>query len=180
MRWKKLLQMVLTCWIYYQEIGFMLHLFIFFSTNKSYRHSVSIAYTGRILLLGKTSLTESDSQKRVEGATRQLVSPIEKKEPITPDMLLKLYNSVSKENNLMSQRIISSCLLPFAGSLRVSELLYIKRSDIIFETCYVSIFIPKSKTDIYRDGNTVVISRMDNNLFPAKKFRNIFCGRIFR
>ena len=92
---------------------------------------------------------------------------------ITPDMLLKLYNSVFKENNLMSQRIISSCLLPFAGSLRVSELLYIKRSDIILES-YVSIFIPKSQTDIYRDGNTVVISRMGNNLCPVKKIRKIF------
>ena len=29
-------------------------------------------------------------------------------------------------------------------------------------------FIPKSKTDIYRDGNTVVISRMDSNLYPVK------------
>ena len=28
-------------------------------------------------------------------------------------------------------------------------------------------FIPKSKTDIYRDGNTVVISRMDSNLYPV-------------
>ena len=32
-------------------------------------------------------------------------------------------NSVFKENNLMSQRIISSCLLAFAEFLRVSELL---------------------------------------------------------
>jgi hypothetical protein len=39
MRWKKLLRMVLTCWIYSQEIRFMLHLFIFFNTNKSYRQS---------------------------------------------------------------------------------------------------------------------------------------------
>ena len=39
MRWKKLLQMVLTCWIYSQEIRFMLHLFIFLNTNKSYRQS---------------------------------------------------------------------------------------------------------------------------------------------
>jgi hypothetical protein len=37
MRWKKLLRMVLTCWIYSQEICFMLHLFIFFNTNKSIR-----------------------------------------------------------------------------------------------------------------------------------------------
>ena len=39
MRWKKLLRMVLKCWIYSQEIRFMLHLFIFFNTNKSYRQS---------------------------------------------------------------------------------------------------------------------------------------------
>jgi hypothetical protein len=43
-------------------------------------------------------------------------------------MLLKLYNSVFKENNLMSQRIISSCLLTFAEFLRDSDfriLLYV-------------------------------------------------------
>ena len=39
MRWKTLLGMALTCWIYSQEIRFMLHLFIFFNTNKSYRQS---------------------------------------------------------------------------------------------------------------------------------------------
>ena len=39
MRWKKLLRMVLTWWIYSQEIRFMLHLYIFFNTNKSYRQS---------------------------------------------------------------------------------------------------------------------------------------------
>ena len=39
MRWKKLLRMVLTCWIYSQEIRLMLHLFIFFNTNKSYHQS---------------------------------------------------------------------------------------------------------------------------------------------
>ena len=53
-----------------------------------------------------------------DGAKRRLVTPIEKREPITPDMLLKLYNLVFKENN---QRIISSCLLAFAECLRVSD-----------------------------------------------------------
>ena len=63
-----------------------------------------------------------------DGARRRLVTPIEKKKPITPDMLLKLYNLVFKENNLMLQRIISSCLLAFAEFLRVSDfriLLYV-------------------------------------------------------
>jgi hypothetical protein len=129
MRWKKLLRMVLTCWICSQEIRFMLHLFFLFSTYKSYRQSrfyslhwavspVTTAYTGRILF-GKTSPTNSLIAKNVfDGAKRRLVTPIEKREPITPDMLLKLYNLVFKENN---QRIISSCLLAFAECLRVSD-----------------------------------------------------------
>jgi hypothetical protein len=44
----------------------------------------------------------------------------------------------------------------------------------IRKSYYVSIFIPKSKTDIYRDGKTVVISRMDSNLYPVKKIRKVF------
>jgi hypothetical protein len=75
---------------------------------------ITTAYTERILF-GKTSPTNSLIAKNVcDGAKRWLVTPIEKKEPITPDMLLKLYNSVFKENNLMLQRIMSSCLLAFA------------------------------------------------------------------
>ena len=45
MRWKKLLRMVLTCWIYSQEIRFILHLFIFFNTNKSRYYSLYLAHT---------------------------------------------------------------------------------------------------------------------------------------
>ena len=82
---------------------------------------VTTAYTGSILF-GKTSPTNSLITKNVfDGAKRRLVTHIEKREPITPDMLLKLYNSVFKENNLMSQRIISSCLLAFAEFLHVSD-----------------------------------------------------------
>ena len=83
---------------------------------------VTTAYSGRILF-GKISPTNSMIAKNVfYGAKRRLVTPIEK-EPITPDMLLRLYNSVIKENNLMLQRIISSCLLAFVQFLSVSELL---------------------------------------------------------
>ena len=37
-----------------------------------------------------------------DGAKRRLVTPIEKREPITPDMLLKLYNSVFKDMPLQN------------------------------------------------------------------------------
>ena len=43
--------------------------------------------------------------------------------------------------------------------LSSQELLAIRRSDIIFDKCYMSIFIAKSKTDISRDGASVVIAK---------------------
>jgi hypothetical protein len=127
----------------------MLHLFFFFSTNKSYRQSryyslhwavspVTTAYTGRILF-GKTSPTNSLIAKNVFDAP--------KKRTILCHSVLSVLAYLPLQN---------VCVFP------------------IFESYYVSIFIPKSKTDIYRDGNTVVISRMDNNLYPVKQFRKVF------
>jgi hypothetical protein len=43
-----------------------------------------------------------------DGAKRRLVTPIEKKEPITPDMLLKLYNSVFKDLPLQNFGVFPS------------------------------------------------------------------------
>ena len=104
----------------------------------------------------------------LEGAKRRLATHTQKKEPITPVMLQKMYDSLFCDRNVFNQRIICACITAFAGFLRVSELLSIRRSDIIFSECYMSIFIQKSKTDIYRDGNWVIISRTGSNLCPVK------------
>ena len=88
----------------------------------------------------------------LEGAKRKLATPTVKKEQITPELLPLMYNSNYKDNDLFSQRTICACLLAYSRFLRVSELL-----QITFEATYICIFIPNSKTDIYRDGNSVVI-----------------------
>ena len=44
----------------------------------------------------------------------------------------------------------------------------IRRSDVIFDSCYMSIFIEKGKTDIYRDRAWVVIARTNSKLCPVK------------
>lgn len=120
-------------------------------------------------LIGVPSPTDATLVKNVfEGAKRRLATPVLKKEPITPEILLNMYNSKFIEGDLMSQRFISACLLAYAGFLRISELLQIKRCDISIESCYMSLDIPKSKTDIYRDGNTVIISRTSSVLCPVR------------
>jgi integrase len=74
-----------------------------------------------------------------------------KKLPITADILKKLcilYGNYS--SNLLDIRICCMTLLGYAGFLRISELLNIRRSDLSFHDDYMSIFIEKSKTDRYR------------------------------
>ncbi|XP_071093519.1 integrase/recombinase xerD homolog [Haliotis cracherodii] len=65
---------------------------------------------------------------------------------------------------LYNRRIVSICLLAFAGFLRSAEIIHISRSDILFYKSHMVIFIEKSKTDIYRDGAWLVISRTDSKL----------------
>ena len=49
------------------------------------------------------------------------------------------------------------CLLAYAGFFRISELLSIRRSNIVTEDLYHKIFIEVSKTDKYREGSWVYI-----------------------
>ena len=50
------------------------------------------------------------------------------------------------------------CLLAYAGIFRISELLSIRRSNIVTEDLYHKIFIEVSKTDKYREGSWVYIA----------------------
>jgi hypothetical protein len=52
--------------------------------------------------------------------------------------------------------------------------LYFNKIILSYLILRVYASVPKSKTNIYRDGNTVVISRMDSNLYPVKKIRKVF------
>lgn len=121
-------------------------------------------------LIGSSS-SPTDSHLVVnvlEGAKRRLATRSNKKEPITPELLHKMYDTVFSFGNLYNQRIICACITAFAGFLRVSELLNIRRCDIVFSECYMSIFIQQSKTDVYRDGNWVLIARTNSSLCPVR------------
>ena len=69
-------------------------------------------------------------------------------------------------------RTICAILVAYAGFLRSQELLAIRRSDIVFDNCYMSIFIEKSKTDIYREGAWVVIAKTNFKLCPVLNLIN--------
>ncbi|KAK3084809.1 hypothetical protein FSP39_019417 [Pinctada imbricata] len=101
----------------------------------------------------------------LEGAKRMVSKPTMKKEPITPDILLKLVKKYGLDANLYDKRSITMCLVAYSGFLRFSELINIRACDIEFHDLYVSLFIEKSKTDQYREGNWVLISKINSPAF---------------
>jgi site-specific recombinase XerD len=89
-------------------------------------------------------------------------------EPITPDILEKIVLLNGTKNfNLKDLRIACMCLLGYAGFLRFSELASFNRSDISFFPTYVKLYLEKSKTDVYREGDIAVLSFIT---FPTAMF----------
>ncbi|XP_072021557.1 uncharacterized protein [Amphiura filiformis] len=106
-----------------------------------------------------------------EGLKRKLASPTVKKEPITAEILVKVYDHYCADlsiKNLLTIRTVTMCLIAYAGFLRFDELSEIKREDITFELSHMSILIPSSKTDIYRQGNSVIIARLTSTVCPVR------------
>lgn len=104
-----------------------------------------------------------EAAKRLDTRTKN------RKDPITIDILEKLYQDlVVSRNTLTSLRLMCLCILGFSGFLRFDEVSHLRRGDFKFHPTYMTIFIEKSKTDTYRDGKSVYISKGDTFLCPVK------------
>ena len=86
----------------------------------------------------------------VEGGRRILGKSVNKKEPLTPEMLRLIVSKYGDENDLSKFRVCVICLLWFSGYLRYSELSNIKMKNRIFHDSHGELTLDKSKTDIYR------------------------------
>ena len=64
-------------------------------------------------------------------------------------------------------RIAVISALGFAGFFRFNELANFQPSHLTFHDDCVKIFVPKSKTDVYREGNYVYIAKLENNYCPV-------------
>ena len=60
------------------------------------------------------------------------------------------------------------------GFLSFSELSNLKRSDFILHNTHMSIFIEKSKTDIYRKGHWLHLTKLNSNLCPLDLTKRYF------
>jgi len=80
----------------------------------------------------------------------------------------------SDVKNVYNLKICAMCLVGYAGFLRYNEIVNLKMCNLnIFDT-YISLNIESSKTDIYRRGNNVIISKTNSSTCPVSwVLRNI-------
>ena len=96
----------------------------------------------------------------LESAKRSLSRSIVKKEPVTPDM-------VFSNASLSDLRTAAICVTAYAGFLRFNELACLRCCDVKFcDDKYVELFIAKSKTVIYRNGNVVILAKTGHITCP--------------
>ena len=145
------------------------HLALYLSSliHKDTKNSAQMAYAALKWVHGFFPLLSNplDSmlcKNLVEAEKRRLHSPILKKEPVDLEMINAIVSKYAHpESNLKDLRLATMCVLAFAGLLRSQELLEIKASHIFLVEDHLVIFLPSSKTDVYRQGQQVFIARSD-------------------
>ena len=94
--------------------------------------------------------------------------PIQKKKSVTANIIRAIVNKcAAAQCSLKDLRTATFCTLGFAGFFRVGELRAIQPNQITFYDSYIEIKILRSKTDVYREGNVVYISRFSTKYCPA-------------
>lgn len=114
--------------------------------------------------LDRNPLDSEFCRNIIEAAKRQKSQPVTKKKPITTDIIRSILDIHNKKDaNLKSLRIAALCTLAFAGYFRYYELCNIAPNHIEFHSDYIRIIVPRSKADVYGEGNFVFISASRSN-----------------
>lgn len=110
----------------------------------------------------------------LDSSKRHNKPSITKKEPVSTSNLINLCDHFKGSSNLSDIRDLCMILISFAGFLRFDELSSLLCSDIVFMGDYMKVFIRKSKTDQYRQGNEVLIARGVTSACPVKMTEKYF------
>ena len=118
---------------------------------------------------GVNDPTKGDLPKMVkEAAARKLGHGDNKKEPVSSSVISKIVQQFANSDaDLMSLRVTSIYLLGFSAFLRYDELSKLRFCDVLFARKYMKSFIEQSKTDVYRKGEWVYVSKLDSNNCPV-------------
>ena len=108
----------------------------------------------------------------LEASKRDKAKPVTKKLPLSSTIVKKIIEKHASRNaDLKNLRIACICVIGFSAFLRYNELANITTNHVQFREDRVRIFIPTSKTDVYREGNYVYIEKIDTEYCPTKILR---------
>ena len=141
-------------------------------------------------LAGHSSISKSPIvSATLKGLQRSLAKPTVKKEPVTPEMLHRMVNSMDSKPKLSQVRLVTVALIAYAAFLRYDELAKIRCCDVKFLEDCMMIYITSSKTDQYREGASLTVARtglktcpvaMTERYFAMAKLEHSSQEKIFR
>ena len=94
------------------------------------------------------------------------------KKPADSALIKKVIDTYGNEGaSLKDLRLAALCCFDFAGFFRFSKLVNIQPSHLTCHDEFIKVFVPGSKTDVYREGNYVYISKSQSNYCPVSILR---------
>lgn len=96
-----------------------------------------------------------------------LAKPKTQKQPVTVEILRYMVEAGGEDPTLTDLRLLAICLVAFAGLMKCDELLKLTCSDIVFRDQSMTINIRSSKTDQFRDGDSLVIAHTGTLTCPV-------------
>lgn len=146
-------------------------------------HSVYSAFYGikwAHQINGLPDPTENTFAKNIlEAAKRTIKSPCVKKDPVTSQLIIELCDRLSDSQDLCTVRNLCMITLGYSGFLRYNELSNIRCANLSFAEDHVKLCIPKSKTDQYRHGCDILISKGQTSACPVAMLkRYMFLAKL--
>lgn len=134
-------------------------------------HTVSSIYYGikwAHKLNGFKDPTKNSFVKNLlESSKRTAKKPTQKKDPIPVETIVELCDKHKTSDDLCVVRNLCMITMAYAGFLRFEELSNVKCCDVSIEGSYMKINLEKSKTDQYRFGSEILISRGKTSACPV-------------
>ena len=98
------------------------------------------------------------------------LKPKVRKEPVTTDKMSTLVESLGDVPSLTDMRLVAACLLAFSAFLRYDELAKLRCCDVTFSPLRMAVHIASSKTDQYRQGDNVLVTRTGSATWPVERY----------
>ena len=112
----------------------------------------------------------------VQASKRVFSRPVNKKAPITPDMIYHICVKFAHEGSTLSDlRTTLLFVLGFNGLFRINDLLDLQAPDILIPDDHLEINIKSSKTDQFRQSNKVLIAKSGGVTCPHSLLSRYFC-----